>query len=325
MKAYFASPGAPYGVALSEIPTPTPKTGEILVAVRAAALNRFDVMAAEGYRDPRLPPDGPVALGLECAGEVVEIGPDVTRWRRGDAVMGRCWGGLAQYAVMKAGLAMPKPPQLEWTSAATMHVLVIAHDAIVTRGALKSGEAVLVNALSSGIGIASVQIARLAGAGVIIGTTSSRDKTERIAGAFDARLHTIDVAGFADRVLEITNKRGVDVVSDSVGGTVLGENLRCMAIGGRLISIGRLGTIEGTLDMDLLALKRLHLIGVTNRTRTLAEQEAMVSAFVADVVPALKSGRVKPFVDRISPFEDIGSGLDLLAKNRQVGKVVVKV
>ncbi len=324
MKAYFADGSAGFGgIAAADIAVPVAKAGEIVVAVRAAGVNRFDVMAAEGYRDPRLPKDSPTPLGLECAGEVASVGPEVTRWKAGDRVMGRCWGGFAEYAVMNAALAMPAPERLPWTQAATMHVMVVAYDAVVTNGELKGGEAILVNAASSGIGVASMQIAALLGAAPIIGTTRALAKLAPVARERLGNVEIVDAADFVRPVMELTRDRGVDVVSDSVGGTVLADNLRCMALKGRLVSIGRMGATTAELDMDLLALRRVRLIGVTNRTRTPQEQAQIVVRFSRDILPALADGRIVPLVDRVFPFAQASDAVRYLAANAQVGKVML--
>lgn len=325
MKAYFADPGSSQGIALRDVPTPEPKAGEIVVSVRATALNRYDVEFSKGHIDPRLPKDTPVPLGLECAGEVAIVGPGVTRWRIGDRVMGRCWGSFAEYGVMKQGLAMEMPAELSWEEAATMHVLVIAHDAIVTNGELRAGEAILVNAASSGIGMASLQMARLFKAGIIIGTTRAMNKVDRVAEAGLEDVQLIAADGFAEKIMDLTKGLGVNVVSDSVGGPVLHDTMRCMALLGRLVSIGRLGATVAQLDMDLLALRRLRLIGVTNRTRTLAEQEAMVDRFAITVIPALREQRLHPVIDRVFPFDRTAEALAVLAEGAQVGKIVLRL
>jgi NADPH:quinone reductase len=323
MRAYFANGSTTMAVASAEAPMPEPKPNEIVVAVKAAGVNRFDVMAAEGYRDPRLPKDAPTPLGLECAGEVVKTGAAVTRWSVGDQVMGRCWGGFADFAIMKEGLAMCKPERLSWPEAATMHVLVVAYDAIITNANLRPEEALLVNAASSGIGVAAMQIATLIGAAPIIGTTRS---VEKLRPMTKARLPAVEIVAtddFAKNVLKFTQDRGVDVVADSIGGTILADNLACMALLGRLVSIGRLGATSGELDMDLMSLKRITLIGVTNRTRTEAEQNAIVERFGQDILPALADGRMRPVVDRTYSFDQAAEAVRYLANGAQVGKLVL--
>lgn len=323
MRAYFANGSAEQAVTVAEVPVPDPEPTEIVVAVKAAGVNRFDVMAADGYRDPRLPKDAPTPLGLECSGEVIKIGSAVTRWAVGDPVMGRCWGGFAEFALMKEGLAMRKPARLSWPEAATMHVLVVAYDAVITNASLRPKELLLVNAASSGIGVAAMQIATLIGATPIIGVTRSVTK---LAPVTKGRLPNVEIVpgeDFAESVQKLTQNRGVDVIADSVGGTILGDNLKCLALLGRLVSIGRLGGTTGELDMDLLALKRITLVGVTNRTRTDTEQTAIVDRFSRDIMPALADGRMQPIVDRVYTFADAPDAVRRLANNTQVGKLVL--
>jgi NADPH:quinone reductase len=323
MKAYFAAGSPATAVTCAEAPVTDPKPNEILVAVKAAGVNRFDVMAAEGYRDPRLPKDAPTPLGLECAGEVVKTGSAVTRWSVGDRVMGRCWGGFAEFAIMKEGLAMRKPERLSWPEAATMHVLVVTYDAIITNANLRPKESLLVNAASSGIGVAAMQIAALIGAAPIIGTTRS---VQKLAPMTEKRLPGVTIVAaedFAENVHELTESRGVNVIADSIGGSVLADNLACIAVLGRLVSIGRLAATSGELDMDLMALKRITLIGVTNRTRTEAEQYAIIERFGRDILPALEDGRMRPFVDRTYSFDQAADAVRHLASGAQVGKLVL--
>lgn len=324
MRAWRTNPQKqPGAVALEVLDRPEPGAGEILVAVRAAALNRGDFLMRNGKPDPRLPSGGAQTLGLECAGVVEKVGEGVSGWKTGDEVMGRCWGGLAEYAIMKAALAMPKPAGLPWEQAATMHVLVVAHDAICTWGRLEAGENVLVNAASSGIGVASIQLARMFGASQILAASTSPDKWERLRplGATDAI--NLNDPQWPQTVLAATGGRGADVVPDSVGASLLDGHLACMAIEGRLISIGRMGGARAELDMDRLALRRISLIGVTNRTRTEAEQALMVERFTRDVLPALADGRLTACVDRTFAFEDAEAGWSLLQEGRQIGKLVL--
>jgi NADPH2:quinone reductase len=322
MRAWRTAPQINPGQAeLSEIETPSPGAGEILVRVRAAALNRGDLMLRGGKQDPRHPA-GPLTLGIECAGEIEIVGPDVTGWRPGDAVMGRCGGGLAEFAVMKAGLAIPKPASLSWTAAATMHVLVIAHDALYTRARIQPGETLLVSAGSSGIGVASIQLGRLLKSSRIVASSTSLAKLDRLKALGASAVVDIRQEDWPQQVLDATEGAGVDVISDSVGASLFAGHMNCLAIEGRLLSIGRLAGTKTELDLDRLALRRISLIGVTNRTRTLAEQEDMVSRFRLDILPALADGRLQPCIEEVIEFADVERGWAILSNHGQVGKLV---
>jgi NADPH:quinone reductase len=204
-------------------------------------------------------------------------------------------------------------------------VFTTAHDALVTRARLQPGESVLVNAAGSGIGTAALQIARLLGANPILGSTRSAQRRAQL-DRFGMQVG-IDAAapGWPQAVREATGGRGVNVIIDSVGPDVLAGNLECIALEGRLVSIGRLGAERGEIDMDQLAIKRATLIGVTFRTRTLEERAACVQRCAADLLAALADGRIEPVLDRVFPLEAIRQAHDYLAGDSHLGKVVLQV
>jgi NADPH2:quinone reductase len=322
LKAWRTVPETrPGGAELTDIEMPSPGAGEILVRVRAAALNRGDLMLRGGRLDPRRS-TGPQTLGIECAGEIEAIGPDVAGWTVGDAVMGRCGGGLAEFAIMSAGLAIPKPETLSWTAAATMHVLVIAHDALYTRARTRPDDTLMVSAASSGIGVASIQLGRLIGCRGIVASSTSMAKAERLRALGADEVVDVREPAWPQKVLDASGGAGADVISDSVGASLFAGHMECLAIEGRLVSIGRLAGTKAELDLDRLALRRISLIGVTNRTRTLAEQEDMVARFKLDILPALADGRVRPCIDKIIAFSDAEQGWAILSDQSQVGKLV---
>ncbi len=324
MKAWRTTPETnPGGVALLEVAEPTPAEGEILVRVKAASLNQGDFLQRNGRPDPRFPSGVGLTLGVECAGVVERVGAGVDAWREGDAVMGRCSGGLAQLTTMKAGMAMPKPDGLPWAAAATMHVLVVAHDALFTRAQLAPDEWLLVNAASSGIGIASLQLGKHLARAKVIATTTSAAKSARLRDIGADVVLGADDPDWPDQLRTATGGKGVDVIADSVGASAFAGNMKSLGIEGRLVSIGRLGGAAAELNLDLLALHRIRLIGVTNRTRTLAEQEGLVAAFRREVLPWLADGTLVPIVDRTFDFPDAESGWTMLGRRDQVGKLVV--
>ncbi len=309
---------------LRDIPKPEPQSGEILVRVRATALNRADLYQLKGAH-PTQSRGGLTLAGLEAAGEVAEIGANVRGFKAGDRIMATCAGGYAEYAVMDHRLAFPVPGRLSWEEAAALPVACMTeHDAIVTNGRLQPGETILVHAASSGVGVIGIQIAKLRGARLVMGTSSSEAKIAALkALGMDLGIN-YRKENFADAVLAATGGKGVDVIIDHVGGTYLPENLRCMALKARLVSVGRLAKQVGELNMDLLALKRLHLIGVTFRTRTLEERAAIAEKVREDLLPAIADGRVKTVIDRVFPFEQAREAQSYMASNEQMGKIVLK-
>jgi NADPH:quinone reductase len=337
MKAMLIVRGKEGGaLELREVPRPEPGPEELLVRVKATSLNRADLYLVQGTFATQTAKGGymtqssgdppPMPAGLEAAGEVAGMGRDVSGFTIGDRVMGTCGGGYAEFALIHYRLAMPVPLRLTWEEAGTIPVAFMTeHNAVVTQGQLRAGEAVLVHAASSGVGVAAVQIAKLLGAKPVIGTGGTPAKLAALKGiGMDLGIHPRDES-FADAVLAATEGRGADVVIDHVGGPYLKENLRAMAVLGRLISVGRLGGTAAELDLELMALKRLRLIGVTFRTRTLQEKIAIADGVIADLLPALADGRLKPVIDRVFPLDRASEAQAYMATNAQVGKIVLKM
>jgi NADPH:quinone reductase-like Zn-dependent oxidoreductase len=310
---------------LIDLPEPSPGAGELLVRVRAVGLNRVDQQPKSGHFRHSTALTVPIP-GLEVAGEVVALGEGADGHAVGDRVTGMVQGGCAEYACLHATLAIRMPPSLGWTDAAALPVSYLtAHDALVTNGRLTPGGSVLIHAVSSGVGIAALQLARLRGAAFIAGSSGSRDKLDRLAPLG----LTLGLLGpppaFAETVLRATGSRGVNVVVDNVGGPLLNETVRATALGGRVIDVGRLGGVDATIDLNLLAVRRVALIGVTFRTRSLAEHAAVVTAFLADHAADFVAGRLAPVVDRVFPFDRLPDAIARGQRREQLGKLVLEL
>lgn len=312
---------------LEDVPDPQPGPREVLVAVKAAALNRADLAHRAGhYRQQSHAGDGPRIGGLEAAGEVISVGDRVTRFLPGDRVMSQCVGGYAELVTIDERLPIPVPDTLDWKVAAATPVgFVTAHDALSTNARIQPGETVLIQGAEGGVGLIAVQVARFLGAGKVFGTIGDERKFElsRSLGLdilIDYRREKV-----SDVVERHTAGRGVDIVIDHVGGPALAENVQALALRGRLVSVGRLGSLVGDLDLDLLALKRLHLIGVTFRTRTLDEFGECVRRAAEDLLPALADGRLKAIVDSVFPLEQAEAAQQRMADNQHVGKIVLSI
>lgn len=328
MKAMvIRDPGEHGTLRLEEVPDPELGLRDVLVRVRATALNRADLSQRLGaYRQQATARGGPAIAGLESAGEVVAVGAQATRFQPGDRVMGQCAGGYAELLAVDERLLLPVPDALEWPQAAATPVaLVTEYDAIAVNAQLAPGERVLVQAAGSAVGLMAVQIARHLGAGRIFGTVASDEQAALVCelGA-DVAIHH-ERERFADVIERETGGRGVDVVIDHVGGAVLADNMRAMALQGRLVSVGRLGARVGEIDLDLLALKRLRLIGVTFRTRTIDEYEACVQRAGGALLPALGDGRLRPVVDRVYPLAQALEAQERMRANRHLGKIVLAI
>jgi NADPH2:quinone reductase len=314
------------GVEIREVPRPEPKGNEVLVRVRAAALNRADLGVASGHRHGASGGHGAV-IGLEWAGEVAAIGAEVKGVRPGDRVMCSGSGGYAEYAVSDWGRVSPIPANnMSYAQAATLPVaLQTMHDALVTNGRLKPSESVLIQGASSGVGLMGLQIAKLMGAGLVIGTSTNPARRARLKefGA-DLALDSRD-PDWPEAAQKATGGKGVDLIIDQVSASVANQNMKAAAILGRIVNVGRLGGMKGDFDFDLHALRRIDYIGVTFRTRSLEEVRAIVGRMRADLWPAVEAGRLQLPIDRSFPLEEAAAALAHMRANAHFGKIVLEV
>jgi NADPH:quinone reductase-like Zn-dependent oxidoreductase len=320
MKAYWISPG-PSGsrVELRETAAPEPKAGEILVRVRAASLNRGELLGgAHGV--------APKPGGGECAGEVITVGDGVTGIPVGARLMGRCGGGFAELALMDAREALRVPEKLTWEEAAAAPLtFIVVYDMLMAQGHLAAGQWLLVTAASSGVGVAALQTAKAVGARVI-GTSGSADKLARLEKlGLDVGVRT-RAGDFHDAVMKATDGKGVHLVVNNVGGSVFAECLRSLAFEGRLATVGHLDhVLSATIDLELLHRKRLTVFGVSNRLRTAAQRAETVRGFARDVLPYFADGRLRPLVDRVFGFDELPAAIAFMESDAQVGKIVVRI
>jgi len=314
------------GVVVRDVPKPTPAPHQVLVRVRAAGLNRADVIMASGRMHGSVGGPGSV-LGLEFAGEIEAVGSEVKTLKAGDRVMCSGNGGYAEYAVTDWGRAAAIPANnMSYEQAATLPVaLQTMHDAVLTNGRLKPGEAVMIQGASSGVGLMGLQIAKLKGARLVIGTSTNAARRERLT-EFGADL-AIDTGqpSWSEEVLKATERKGVDLIVDQISAGVSQECMKAAAILGRIVNVGRLGGFKGEFDFDLHAMKRLDYIGVTFRTRTLQEVREINRRMRADLWGDVESGRLRLPIDRIFPLEEAAAALAHMRANAHFGKVVLAI
>lgn len=302
------------GLELREVGKPQPKVGQILVRVRHAGLNRRDLTRMSGD-EGRVP-------GMDWAGEVAEVGQNVTAFRPGDRVMCMGAGGYAEYAVADAAVSFPLPRDMAFDQAATLPLaLLTMHDALVTNGRLQKGESVLIQGASSGVGLMALQIAKLKGASLVAG--SSRHAAERLRqyGA-DLALNTSE-PGWVETLTRATGGKGVDLVIDQVSGELFNQTQQATAIGGRIVNVGRLGGMTAPFDFNLHALRRLHFIGVTFRTRSPEEVREVAQRMREDLWPSL--AQLSLPIDRVFPLEEAEAAQARMRANAHFGKILLEV
>jgi putative PIG3 family NAD(P)H quinone oxidoreductase len=327
MKAVvIASHGGVESLEIREVQDPAPATADrVRIRVRAAGVNRADVLQRMG-RYPA-PPGYPQEIpGLEFAGEIESVGPEVRQWQPGQRVFGITGGGAnAEFVVSPEDTLAEIPTNLDWIQAAAVpEVFITAYDALFTQARLTLGETVLVHAAGSGVGTAAVQLAHVAGARVF-GTSRTADKLER-AKAFGldgcAVVHD-DPAQFVAAINEWTNNRGVDVVLDLVGAAYLQANLESLALNGRMMFVGTTSGAKATLDLSTVMRKRLSINGTVLRPRSLAEKASATRLFARHVIPLLATGEVRPIVDSCYKLSEVRAAHQRIESNGTFGKVVL--
>ena len=318
----FDEPGDESVLHVGEVEAPPLGPGDLRIRVAGAGVNRADLLQRRGMYPP--PPGASPLLGLECAGEVMEVGARVTGWQRGDRAMALLpGGGYAEQVVVDAGSALPVGRALSDAEAAALpEVYLTVFLNVFQLGALPPGGSLLVHGGGSGIGTAAIQLAKLAGAQVIV-TAGSDEKCSRCRALGADIAVNYKTEKFADAVRAATGGVGVDVVLDSIGASYLADNLTCLATGGRLVLIGLMGGAKAELNLALLLARRLSLMGSTLRTRSLEEKARLVAAFLARFGPELEAGRIRPVVDRVLPFARAADAHRLLQASEHFGKVVL--
>lgn len=320
--------GGPDVMVLAEGPRPSPAADEVLIRVAAVGVNRPDVLQRSGAYPP--PPGASPILGLECAGEVVAVGAEVTAYKPGDQVCALTNGGAyAEYCTAPAAQTLPWPRGFDALRAAALpetfftvwaNLFGTAH---ARGGRLKAGETVLIHGGSSGIGVTAIQLAKAFGATVIttVGSAAKSDAVLRFGAdhAINYREHD-----FAEEVKRITEGRGVDVVLDMVGAPYFGRNMRSLRLDGRLVLIAFLGgEMAANLDLRPIMLKRLTVTGSTMRPRTTAQKAEIADALRARVWPLLEAGQCAPHIHATFPLAEAAAAHRLMESSQHIGKIML--
>ncbi|MFQ5769117.1 MAG: NAD(P)H-quinone oxidoreductase [bacterium] len=321
----ISKPGDPSTLRLQEVEEPVPSAEEILVQVHATALNRADLLQRMG-RYPPPPGIREDIPGLEFAGEVSGIGENVTRFKCGDRVMGLLAGeGYAEKVVIHEDMAMPIPENLSYEEAAAIpEVFLTAHDALFNQLQLQKGERILIHAIGSGVGIAALQMAKSAGS-TVFGTAGSNEKinkAQKLGLDFGINYNQHD---FKEIILAETDRQGVQAILDVVGADYWEKNLDCLTTKGRMILVGLLSGAKVEANLRTVMSKRLKIIGTVLRSRPLVEKIALTKSFSQHVLPLLKSGKIKPVIDRVFLLSEAAQAHTYMEANKNFGKIVLKI
>ena len=318
------APGGPEVLLPEQRPVPTPGSGEILVKVAAAGVNRPDVMQRKGLYPP--PAGAPDIPGLEIAGTVVACGAGVKRWKIGDQVAALViGGGYAEYCLAHEGHALPVPHGLSMAEAAAIPetFMTVWHN-VFERGGLKAGETLLVHGGSSGIGTAAIQLAKALGARVIV-TAGSAEKCEacrKLGADLAVNYKTED---FVAATKATTSGKGADVILDMVGGDYIERNYEAAAVEGRIVQIAFQASAKATVDFRRIMLKRLHHTGSTLRARSNPDKAAIARAVEQTAWPLINAGRVRPVMDKTFPLADAAAAHARMESSQHIGKIVLTV
>jgi putative PIG3 family NAD(P)H quinone oxidoreductase len=325
MKAIiFDRPGDESVLKLGTAPDPRPGPNQLLIAVKAAGINRADLMQREGRYPP--PPGASEILGLECAGEVAAVGADVKGWRAGDRAMALIpGGGYAEQAVVDFGSAIKVPATLSDEEAGAIpEVYLTAFLNLFMIGELSKGGAALVHGGGSGVGTAAIQMLRELGIRSIVTAGSDEKCAQCLKFGADVALN-YQAGPFAPKVKEATGGRGVDVILDIVGIPYLEQNLDSLVRGGRLILVSLMKGARGEIDLSKVQRNHLRIIGSTLRSRPVEEKAAIVANFLRRFGPALEAGRIRPPIYRTLPLAEAAEAHRMMQRSEHFGKIVLRV
>src|SRR5580704_7002893 len=320
MKAYVYGAN---GAEITDVAKPSPKGTQVLVKVHDCWLNRADIGMTKGHAHGSAGGVGTV-LGIEWTGEIAELGPAAKGVKVGDKVMGSGGAAFAEYTLADHGRLFRNPSNMNFEEAATLPVaLTTMHNAVVTNGALQPGQSVLVQGASSGVGLMAMQIAKLKGASMVIGSSTDAARRGRLK-EFGADL-AVDSSdpGWVDQVLQATGGEGVDLIVDQVSGKVASQNLKATKVKGRIVNVGRLGGTHADFNFDLHAARRINYIGVTFRTRSIEEIREIFKEATRDLWPAVEQRKLQLPIDKVFAFDDIGKAFAHMDANKHIGKIVV--
>jgi len=307
----------------SEVKMPVPGKGEVLVQIKSSSVNRGETQTVIKHKDPTAKP---LVTGIEFAGVICALGQDVQGWQVGDEVMTRSPAGFAQYATAPVKSLMKKPNQISWLEAGCIpNVFITAHDALVTAGNIKSAKNVLVTAGSSGVGVTGIQMARFFGVSQVFATTRSDHKIASLKALGASEVFNTEDPQWVEKLVSLTGDTGIDLIMDQVGSSLFDANMKALALGGRLVTVGRNAGNMANINLDELARKNASLLGRTFRTRTLSQTQECSRRFEEDCSMGVSNGAIKVVMDRSFKLSELDEAQAYLMSNGQTGKIAIEV
>lgn len=320
----IASPGGPEQLRLAVRPVPQPGAGEVLIHVAAAGVNRPDVVQRQGHYPA--PPGASDLPGMEVAGTIAALGPEVSGLRLGEQVTALlAGGGYAEYAVAAAPLCLPIPQGLSLVEAAALpETYFTVWTNVFERGGAKPGDTVLIHGGTSGIGTTAIQLATVLGAKVFAtaGTPEKARFCEKLGAVRGIDYRNED---FVEVTRQATEGRGLDVILDMVAGSYVQRNIEAAAVEGRIVVIAVQGGAKADIKVNTLMIKRLTLTGSTLRPRTVAQKAAIAEAVHQNIWPLLSSGRVRPIIHATFPLAEAAEAHRLMESSNHIGKIMLTV
>ncbi len=312
-------------LAVGDVEPPPLKPRQVLIKVEATSVNRADITQRQGNYPP--PPGESDILGLEAAGVVDAVGSQVSAWKKGDRVMSLvAGGGYAEYAAAYADHLIAVPESISFEEAACIcEVYITAFLNIFRIGGLKDSETILIHGATGGIGTAGIQLCRLLTPDAGIIATASSEKLDRVQSLGADRVIDYKKEDFAEKILEHTEHKGVNLILDHIGAAYLNRNLKSLSIGGRLVIIGVLGGTTTEINLAHLMVKRQQIIGSVLRARPVDEKADIVSRFTRTVLPKLADRTIGPVIYQTLPLDEVAEAHRILEENRHFGKIVLKV
>ena len=326
MKAIITNgTGGPEVLELGEQPRPEPGPGQVLIKVAATSVNRPDIVQRQGNYPP--PPGDSEILGLEVAGTVESLGPGETSLSAGDRVAALVGGGAyAEYVVAHSGHCFVLPEAVSMEQGACLcETYITAYLNVIELGALADGETVLLHGGGGGVNTAAIQIVQALRPKCRIIVTASSGKLERVKALGVADVIDYKTTNFSDEMKSLTSKRGADVILDHIGAAYLADNMKSLALSGRLVLIGVMGGVKAELNLAMMMVKRQQILGSVLRSRPVDEKTAIISRFATAVMPYVETAKIEPLVSDVMPLEDVAKAHQLMESSGHFGKIVLTV